>query len=371
MLIGVPTETKNNEFRVSISPSGVKELVRHGHQVIVQAGAGEGAGFTDEDYTAAGALIVFSAEEIFSRAEMVVKVKEPIPVECEMLKENQILFCYLHLAAAPRIAEMLIDSNCIAIGYETVTDDQGGLPLLAPMSEVAGRMAVQAGAYCLEKAQGGAGMLLSGVPGVPPSRVVVLGGGVVGTNAAQIAYGMGAEVIVLEKSIKRIREIDHMFRGGVKTVYSTAGLMEEYIESADVVIGAVLVPGAAAPKLIKAATVKNMKRGAVIVDVAIDQGGCAETSKPTTHDDPVYIVDGVVHYCVSNIPGAVPRTATRGLENSTLPYIIALADKGYRAALREDIHFRNGLIVHRGRITHEVVARELNHAYVPPATFLN
>lgn len=370
MLIGIPTEIKNNEFRVSISPSGVRELIRHGHQVIVQSGAGQAIGFEDAEYTTAGALITYSAEEIFSRAEMIVKVKEPQPVECEMLKENQILFCYLHLAAEPRITDMLLESNCIAIAYETVTDAQGGLPLLAPMSEVAGRMAVQAGAHCLEKAQGGSGVLLSGVPGIPPARVVILGGGVVGLNAAYIAHGMGAEVIILEKSIKRIRELDTHFNSRVQTIYSTAGLTEEYIESADIIIGAVLVPGAAAPKLIKTSSVKAMKRGSVIVDVSIDQGGCAETSKPTTHDNPTYIVDDVVHYCVTNIPGAVPRTATRALENSTLPYIIALADKGYRAALREDEHFRNGLNVHRGRITHEAVARELNHAYVPPATFL-
>lgn len=370
MLIGIPTEIKNNEYRVSVSPSGVRELIRHGHQVVVQSNAGHAIGFEDSEYNSAGALVTYSAEEIYSRAEMIVKVKGPEPIECEMLKENQILFCYLHLAAEPRIADMLIDANCIAIAYETVTDAQGGLPLLAPMSEVAGRMAVQAGAYCLEKAQGGSGILLSGVPGVPPARVVILGGGVVGTNAAFIAQGMGAEVIVMEKSTKRIREIDHQFNGRVQTIYSTAGLMEEYIESADLVIGAVLNPGAAAPKLIKSSTVKNMKRGSVIVDVAIDQGGCAETSKPTTHDDPCYIIDEVVHYCVTNIPGAVPRTATRALENSTLPYIIALADKGYRTALREDENFRNGLNIHRGRITHEIVARELNHAYVPPATFL-
>lgn len=370
MLVGIPSEVKNNEFRVSLSPSGVRELIRHGHQVIVQSNAGQAIGYDDTEYTTAGALITYSAEEIFARAEMVIKVKEPQPIECEMLRENQILFCYLHLAAEPRIAEMLLDSNCIAIAYETVTDPHGGLPLLAPMSEVAGRMAVQAGAYCLEKAHGGSGILLSGVPGVPRARVVVLGGGVVGTNAASVALGMGAEVTVLEKSIKRIRELDNQFDGRIQTVYATADLMEEYITSADVVIGAVLIPGASAPKLIKSSTVKAMRRGSVIVDVAIDQGGCAETSRPTTHDDPTYIVDDVVHYCVTNIPGAVPRTATRALENSTLPYIISLADKGYRAALREDEDFRNGLNVHRGRITHETVARELNHAYVPPATFL-
>lgn len=370
MLIGVPKEIKNHEYRVSITPTGVKELIRHGHQVIVESQAGEAIGFDDNQYIGVGALVADKVEDVFERADMIVKVKEPQPIECEMLREGQLLFCYQHLAAEPKIADMLLKSGCIAIAYETVTDISGGLPLLAPMSEVAGRMAVQAGAHCLEKANSGRGVLLSGVPGVAAGNVLVLGGGVVGTNAAQIAVGMGANVTILERSIRRIRELEHIFNNRANIIYSTSGILEEYISCADLVVGAVLIPGAAAPKLVTEKMVSSMKNGSVVVDVAIDQGGCFETSKPTTHENPTYIVDGVVHYCVTNIPGAVAYTASRALENSTLPYIIALADKGYRTALREDKHFCNGLNIYRGRVTHEVVAHELNHAYVPPSTFL-
>lgn len=370
MLIGIPKEIKNHEYRVSVTPSGVKELIRHGHQVLVQTMAGQAIGFDDNQYVAVGAHVAERAEEIFERADLIVKVKEPQPIECDMLREGQILFCYQHLAAEPKIAELLLKSGCIAIAYETVTDAYGGLPLLAPMSEVAGRMAIQAGAHCLEKAQGGSGVLLSGVAGVMAGNVLILGGGVVGTNAAQVAVGMGANVTILEKSIRRIRELEQLFGNRANIIYSTTGMVEEYITSADLVVGAVLIPGAAAPKLVNAKTLKTMKHGSVIVDVAIDQGGCMETSKPTTHDNPTYIIDHVVHYCVTNIPGAVAYTASRALENSTLPYILALADKGYRTALKEDKHFCNGLNIYRGRVAHEVIARELNHAYVPPSTFL-
>ena len=370
MLIGVPQEIKNHEYRVSISPAGVKELTNHGHQVIVETQAGHAIGFDDSDYSSAGALISETAKNIFEQADMIVKVKEPQPIECKMLRENQIIFSYLHLAAEPEMANLLIESNCVAIAYETVTAPDGSLPLLAPMSEVAGRMAVQAGAHALEKAQGGSGVLLSGVPGVAAGKVLIIGGGVVGTNAAQVAIGMGAEVTIIDKSINRIRELGLVFNNSANLIYSTAGALEEYISCADLVIGAVLIPGAAAPKVVSAVMVKSMKRGSVIVDVAIDQGGCFETSKPTTHEDPIYMVDEVVHYCVTNIPGAVAGTASRALENSTLPYILALADKGHKQALREDEYFREGLNIHRGRVTHEVVAKELHHAYTPPKTLL-
>ncbi len=370
MLVGVPTEIKNHEYRVSISPSGVRELIRHGHQVIVQSNAGHAIGFDDTEYMTAGALVAESALEVYKRAEMIVKVKEPQPVECEMLQEGQILFCYLHLAAEPRITELLLSSGCIAIAYETVSDGRGGLPLLAPMSEVAGRMAVQAGMHCLEKSQGGRGVLLSGVPGVAAGKVTILGGGVVGANAALIAAGVGAEVTILERSLHRIRALENVFDKNVNIIFSTQEALEEYVLASDLVIGAVLIPGAAAPKLVNKQMVKQMQRGSVIVDVAIDQGGCFETSRPTTHDNPIFIQDEVIHYCVTNIPGAVARTASRALENATLPYILALANKGYRAALKEDINFRNGLNIYRGRVTYEAVANELSHAYVPASTFI-
>lgn len=370
MLIGIPKEIKNHEYRVSVSPQGVRELAYHGHQIIVQKDAGHAIGFDDVHYQAAGAMIATSAAEVYDRAEMIVKVKEPQLEECQMIKEGQVIFCYMHLAAEPKMAQMLINSNCIAIAYETVTGADGSLPLLAPMSEVAGRMSVQAGAHCLEKAQGGRGVMLGGVPGVSPGKVVIIGGGVVGANAATVAIGMGAKVTIFDKSLKRLRELEWKFGNATNNIYSTVDAIEDHVSRADLVIGAVLIPGAAAPKVITEGLVKSMQRGSVIVDVAIDQGGCVETSRPTTHADPTYIEHNVVHYCVTNIPSAVARTSTRALENSTLPYILALADKGYRTALKDDIHFRNGLNLCRGRVTHEAVAHELNHSFVPASTFL-
>ncbi len=370
MLIGVPKELKNHEYRVGISPRGVRELLYHGHRVIVQKDAGTGIGFDDHQYQDAGALIIETPDEIYDQAEMIVKVKEPQIGECQMVKEGQILFTYLHLAAEPKIADALIDSGCIAIAYETVTDEFGNLPLLAPMSEIAGRVSAQVGAHCLERASGGRGTLLGGVPGVEPGNVVIIGGGVVGTNAAIIASGMGANVTILDRNINKIREIDARFDGRVRTIHSTMDSVEEYVSKADVVIGSVLIPGAAAPKIIDENLLSKMQTGSVIVDVAIDQGGCAASSKPTTHEDPTYIVDGVVHYCVTNMPSAVARTASKALENTTLPYIVALADEGYRSALKENPHFKNGLNLCRGRVTHEAVANDLNHAFVPPASFL-
>jgi alanine dehydrogenase len=370
MLIGIPKEIKAHEYRVSLSPQGARELIHHGHQVIIEKDAGHSIGFDDIQYQAAGALIANTAAEIYDQAEMIVKVKEPQPEECQMVKEGQILFCYLHLVADHKIAEYLINSNCIAIAYETVAADDGSLPLLAPMSEIAGRVAVQAGAYCLEKAMGGRGVLLSGTPGVTSGKVVIIGGGVVGSNAAKIAVGMGANVTIFDKSLKRLRELELQFGFSTTNIYSTLNEIEEHVSKADLVIGAVLIPGATAPKVISKDLVMGMQRGAVIVDVAIDQGGCVETSRPTTHDAPTFIEHGIVHYCVTNIPSAVARTSTRALENSTLPYILSLASKGYRSALKEDPNFKKGLNLYRGRVTHEAVAHELNHSFVPASTFL-
>ncbi|HEY0836151.1 MAG TPA: alanine dehydrogenase [Azospirillum sp.] len=356
MLIGVPREIKNHEYRVGLTPASVREIVHHGHQVIVETAAGHAIGLEDEQYAAAGAEIVADAAAVFARADMVVKVKEPQPAECRMLREGQVLFTYLHLAPDPEQTRLLRDSGAVAIAYETVTDARGGLPLLAPMSEVAGRMAVQAGAHCLEKAQGGRGVLLGGVPGVPAAKVVVLGGGVVGTNAARMAMGMEAKVIVIDKSLSRLKDLDLQFGAKLQTLYSTVDTIEEHVLDADLVIGAVLVPGAEAPRLVTRAMVAGMKRGAVVVDVAIDQGGCFETSHPTTHAEPTYVVDDVVHYCVANMPGGVARTSTFALNNATLPFVLDLADRGYRAALAKDAHLRNGLNVHRGAITCAAVA---------------
>jgi alanine dehydrogenase len=371
MLIGVPKEIKNHEYRVSISPRGVRELSHHGHQVVVQKDAGHDIGFEDLHYQEAGALMVETAAEIFERSDMVVKVKEPQIQECQMLKEGQILFTYLHLAADPKVAEALISSGCIAIAYETVTGPNDTLPLLAPMSEVAGRVSVQVGAHYLERVNGGRGTLLGGVPGVEVGKVVIIGGGVVGINAAVIASGIGADVTILDRSIEKVRSLEWKLGGKrVRSIYSTVDAIEEYVTQADLVIGAVLVPGATAPKVISADLISKMQRGSVFVDVAIDQGGCSETSHPTTHDNPTYVVDGVVHYCVTNIPSSVARTATKALENATLPYIINLADNGYRVALKEDLNFRNGLNLCRGRVTNAAIASELNHAYVPATTFL-
>ncbi len=365
MLIGVPKEIKNHEYRIGLTPAGVRELVSHGHKVIVEDNGGIGVGLENQHYKTAGAKIVKTAKEIFEKAEMIVKVKEPQPNECKMLQKGQVLFTYLHLAPDPKQAKGLVKSGSVAIAYETVTDEHHGLPLLAPMSEVAGRMSIQAGAHALEKAHGGNGTLLSGVPGVQPANVVVIGGGVVGINAARMAMGMGAHVTILDRSLDRLKEIDMIFGGQITTIFSTAESVEYHVFQADLVIGAVLIPGAAAPKLVTKSMLKSMKRGAVIVDVSIDQGGCFETSRPTTHQEPTYIVDGIVHYCVANMPGAVARTSTFALTNATLPYVVELAEKGYRRALLDSEHFRNGLNVHCGAITHEAVANDLGYDYKP------
>lgn len=370
MIIGVPKEIKIKEFRVGLAPASVKELVAKGHCVLVETQAGLGIGMSDDDYIAAGAEIIDSAKDVFSRAEMIVKVKEPQLIECQRLRADQILFTYLHLAPDPEQAKALIASGATCIAYETVTSPTGGLPLLAPMSEVAGRMAVQAGAYFLEKSHGGFGVLLGGVPGVAPSKVVILGGGVVGSHAAMIAAGMGAEVWVLDRNVDVLRQLWKQYANAINTQYATRDAIETHCRNADLVIGGVLIPGASAPKLLTRDMLKTMKEGAVVVDVAIDQGGCFETSHATTHDEPTYIVDGVIHYCVANMPGAVPRTSTFALNNATLPFAMALADKGL-VALKEDIHLRNGLNVHKGQITHAGVAASLGYEYVEPLTALS
>ena len=365
MRIGTPREIKNHEYRVGLTPAGVRELTQRGHQVLIEVGAGQGIGIADEAYRQAGADLVPTADEVFRRAEMIVKVKEPQACECRMLRAEQVLFTYLHLAPDPVQTRALMDSGCVAIAYETVTDGKGGLPLLAPMSEVAGRMSIQAGAHAMEKAQGGNGMLLGGVPGVAPADVLIIGGGVVGYNAARIAVGMGADVTILDRSLSRLNWLDTIFDGRLRTLYSTADALETGAAKADLVIGAVLVPGAAAPKLVTRKMLSTMKPGAVIVDVAIDQGGCFETSKPTTHQQPTYTVDGIVHYCVANMPGAVARTSTFALTNATLPHVLALADRGYKEALRADPNLRDGLNVHAGRVTYKAVAEALNHDHWP------
>lgn len=359
MLVGVPKEIKNHEYRVGLTPAAVKEFVAHGHQVMIETNAGTAIGFTDELYQNAGAMIVDTAEQIFAEAEMIVKVKEPQPSECKQLRKGQTLYTYLHLAPDPVQTELLIASGATCIAYETVTDRNGGLPLLAPMSEVAGRMSVQAGAHYLEKAHGGSGTLLGGVPGVAPGKVLIIGGGVVGTQAAKMALGLGADVTILDRSLPRLRQLDDIFNGQVKTVYSTVDAIEHYSANADLVVGAVLIPGAAAPKLLNREHIKNMKPGSVLVDVAIDQGGCFETSKATTHQDPVYIIDDVVHYCVANMPGGVARTSTMALNNATLPFGLALANKGPKQAMLEDIHLLNGLNVHEGKVTYQAVVEAL------------
>ncbi|MFQ6023379.1 MAG: alanine dehydrogenase [Acidiferrobacterales bacterium] len=366
MLIGVPKEVKVHEYRVGLVPSSVREAVAHGHSVIVEREAGKGIGVTDADYEAAGATIAASPGQVFEQAEMIVKVKEPQAEERRRLRAGQVLFTYLHLAPDPEQTEDLVKSGAICIAYETVTSPKGGLPLLAPMSEVAGRMSVQAGAYCLEKTHGGLGVLLGGVPGVDPARVVVLGGGVVGTHAIHIALGMGADVWALDRSTDVLRALWRQFSRPLNTVYSTRDAVERHVLMADLVIGAVLIPGAAAPKLVSADLVRRMKPGAVVVDVAIDQGGCFETARPTTHAEPTYAVDDVIHYCVANMPGGVPRTSTFALNNATLPYVLALADKGYKRALDDDPHLRAGLNVHKGDITCEGVAEALGYSYRDP-----
>ena len=369
MLIGVPKEIKNHEYRIGLTPAGARELVGHGHQVVVQRDGGKAIGLTDELYEKAGASIVETAEEIFARADMIIKVKEPQPVECAMLRPGQLLYTYLHLAPDPEQTAGLVKSGCTAIAYETVTDRKGGLPLLAPMSEVAGRMSIQAGAHALEKAQGGAGVLLGGVPGVKPANVLVIGGGVVGINAARMAMGMNARVTILDRSLERLKYLDELYGDRITTLYSTADAIEECLRQADLVIGAVLIPGAAAPKLVKREHLKLMKPGSVLVDVAIDQGGCFETSKATTHQNPTYEVDGIIHYCVANMPGGVARTSTFALTNATLPFALQLADKGTQALL-DDPHLLDGLNVHAGKITYEAVARDLGYDYVPAADAL-
>ncbi|MBS9403073.1 alanine dehydrogenase [Halomonas sp. TRM85114] len=356
MQIGVPKEIKNHEYRVALTPTGARELVGRGHQVIFQTGAGEGAGFADADYAAVGAALEADVAKVWGDAELILKVKEPQAEEVARLTAGQTLFTYLHLAAEETLTRGLMESGATCIAYETITDRQGGLPLLAPMSTVAGRMAVQAGAHSLEKAQGGAGVLLPGVPGVPPAKVAVIGGGVVGENAARMALGLGAEVTVLDKSIPRLETLDDRYQGRMKTVFSTADAIDEAVRDSDLIIGAVLIPGAAAPKLITRAMLADMKPGSVLVDVAIDQGGCFETSKATTHAEPTYIIDGIVHYCVANMPGAVARTSTLALTNATMPFVLALADKGWKQALAADSHFAAGLNVHNGKVTYQAVA---------------
>ncbi|MEM7443606.1 MAG: alanine dehydrogenase [Pseudomonadota bacterium] len=366
MIVGLPKEIKDQESRVGLTPSSVRELVYNGHDVVVESGAGSEIDLADDLYQTAGAEIVAGAEEVFARADLVVKVKEPQPNECAMLRNDQILFTYLHLAPDPEQTEALLKSGATAIAYETVTDAQGGLPLLSPMSEVAGRMAIQAGAHCLEKPVGGRGVLLGGVPGVPAAKVVVIGGGVVGTNSIRMAMGLEAHVTVIDRNLHRLKELDLHYGSRISTIYSTVAAIESEVLDADLVIGAVLVPGAAAPKLVTAEMVRGMRPGSVLVDVAIDQGGCFETSRPTTHADPTYVVDEVVHYCVANMPGAVARTSTFALNNATLPFVVALANKGYRKALYEDEHLRRGLNIHGGRVTNQFVAEAQSLGFTPP-----
>lgn len=364
MLIGLPKEIKNHEYRVGLTPASVRELTSRGHQVLVENNAGTAIGLTDEQYVAAGAEMVTSAQEVFARAEMIVKVKEPQLAECRMLRPGQILYTYLHLAPDPEQTTELIKSGAVCIAYETITGPGGGLPCLAPMSEVAGRMSIQAGAAFLEKSRGGMGLLLGGVPGVAPGHVVVLGAGVVGTNALQMAVGMGARVTVLDKNVDRLRQLDLVYGNRISTVFSNVQSVEEAVLAADLVIGGVLVPGAAAPRLVTRSMIAKMKPGAVVVDVAIDQGGCFETSHATTHADPVFVVDGVIHYCVANMPGAVARTSTFALNNATIGHALALADKGWKEALRANVHLKNGLNVCQGHVTYEAVAQALGHPYV-------
>ncbi|MCP1854717.1 MULTISPECIES: alanine dehydrogenase [unclassified Bradyrhizobium] len=364
MKVGVPKEIKAHEYRVGLTPGAVREYAAAGHRVMMETNAGAGIGATDDDYRSAGAAILDSAAEVFASSEMIVKVKEPQPSEWSQLRDGQILFTYLHLAPDPEQAKGLLKSGCTAIAYETVTDGHGGLPLLAPMSEVAGRLAVEAAGSALKRSAGGRGLLIGGVPGVQPARIVVIGGGVVGTHAARMAAGLGAEVSIIDRSIPRLRELDELFEGRVRTRFSTIEAVEEEVFAADVVIGAVLVPGASAPKLIRRSMLSSMRKRAVLVDVAIDQGGCFETSHPTTHADPTYEVDGIIHYCVANMPGAVPLTSSQALNNATLPFGLALANKGFSAVL-ENPHLRAGLNVYRGRLTYKAVADSLGLPFSP------
>jgi alanine dehydrogenase len=370
MLLGVPKEIKVHEYRVGMTPASVREVINHGHEVVMETGAGTGIGASDDDYKAVGATIADTAEDVFARADMIVKVKEPQAGERALLRPGQILFTYLHLAPDPEQTKDLVDSGAICVAYETVTDAHDGLPLLAPMSQVAGRMSIQAGAHCLEKEQGGAGVLIAGVPGVAPAKVVIIGGGVVGENAAYMAIGLGADVTVLDRNVDTMRALVVRFGNSVKTLYSTALTIEEEVLEADLVIGGVLVAGAKAPKLVSRDLVSRMKPGSVVVDVAIDQGGCFETSKPTTHADPTYVVDEVVHYCVANMPGAVAHTSTYALNNVTLPFILAIADKGVNEALLSDPHLLAGLNVYQGQVTYKAVAEDLGYKYADPKAVL-
>ncbi len=370
MKIGIPKEIKTREYRVGLVPGSVRELTHNGHEVYIETHAGAAIGYHDDDYKVVGATILSSPEEVFETADLIIKVKEPQPRECALLRQDQLLFTFLHLAPDPRQAEGLIASGCTAIAYETVTDSHGGFPLLSPMSEVAGRMSVQVGAHNLEIAQGGPGLLLGGVPGVEPARVVVLGGGVVGTNAARMALGLGAKVTIIDRSIPRLQELDHLFGARIHTVYSTIDNIERLVSNADLVIGAILLPGASAPKLITRDMISKMRPGSVVVDVAIDQGGCFETSKPTTHNDPTYLVDGVIHYCVANIPGAVARTSTLALNHATLPFILQLANLGGEKALLQNLHLLDGLTVCNGHITNEAAARDLGKPFLAPSLAL-
>jgi alanine dehydrogenase len=370
MIIGVPREIKTLEFRVGLVPDAVSELVHHGHQVLVETHAGDGIAVDDDEYQRAGAEIMPTPQEIFAIADMIVKVKEPQPAEVRLLRQGQVLFTYLHLAADEILTRELESSGAVCIAYETITDWRGQLPLLQPMSEVAGRMAVQVGAHCLEKEAGGSGILLGGVPGVPAARVVVLGGGTVGTNAIRMAVGMEAQVTVIDRSIARLRELDDMFGSRIQTVYSSVDTIARAVAMADLVIGAVLIPGAAAPRLVTRPMLRAMRRGSALVDVAIDQGGCFETSRPTTHANPTYIEEGIVHYCVTNMPGAVPRTSTFALNNATQPFVLALADRGWRRALADDAHLRRGLNVCLGKLTNDSVAAAFGAVATDPAALL-
>ncbi len=370
MRIGLPKEIKNHEYRVGLTPASVRELTTRGHKVLVQTGAGAAIGLSDALYAAAGATVAPDAQTVFSQSDLIVKVKEPQAQECAMLRSGQILYTYLHLAPDPEQTKALVQSGAICIAYETITGPGGGLPLLAPMSEVAGRMSIQAGAAHLEKSKGGMGVLLGGVPGVPAAHVVIIGAGVVGTNALQVAVGMGARVTVLDKNIDRLRQLDLVFGNRIQTLYSTAQSLEDAVLDAELVVGGVLIPGAAAPKLVTKQMIGAMKKGAVVVDVAIDQGGCFETSHATTHDDPTFVVDGVVHYCVANMPGAVARTSTFALNNATIGHALALANKGWKQALKDDPHLKNGLNVAEGRVTYEAVARALGYDHVSADTVL-
>jgi len=370
MRIGLPKEIKNHEYRVGLTPAGVRELVSHGHEIVVETAAGAEIGLSDDAYKAAGAAVVDTPQEVFAGAEMIIKVKEPQPAECAMLRAGQILYTYLHLAPDPAQTRALIDSKAVCIAYETITGPGGGLPLLAPMSEVAGRMSIQAGAAHLEKSKGGMALLLGGVPGVAPAHVVIIGAGVVGTNALQIAVGMGARVTIIDKNLDRLRALDLIYGNRVTTLCSNAQTIEDSALAADLLIGGVLIPGAAAPKLVTRDMISHMKPGAVVVDVAIDQGGCFATSRPTTHTDPTFVVDNVVHYCVANMPGAVARTSTFALTNATIGHALAIADKGWRRALSQDPHLRAGLNVCEGQVTYKAVARALGYSYVPAESVL-